>query len=298
MPNHYCLCQHGLLGSERDFQRLVEFFESGVLSDRVKIVLLTSNVNLTDTLSGIEAAGERCYNEIVSFFEGLETPNKIAVSFLGHSMGGLFLRYALRKIAIKNPSFWDDRGIQLCRMFFIATPHCGTIESSWFIRMSSQYLLRHVFKSIDDLCFSSSLLETLADIDGIRSLEAFEQVFMYGNAYGDKLVSASSALALSQFEVRQESLVEEGLQISEYISTADPDAFHANITIRPGHISIIRNFASLTNVTRYLVKIPSSLPQILRVFDNSAHTKIISHAIMDREKVGIPIIEHIASFFQ
>ena len=296
MPKHYLICQHGLLGTSSDFTRLVEHFVREN-PETVSVVLLASNENITHTLNGIEAAGERCVREIIAVVdEILIDSNGVSVSFLGHSMGGLFLRYALRKIYRENPSFWEDRRIRLSRAFFIATPHCGTMASSWIIQMGAQYLLRHLFKSINDISMGTSFLETIADADGIGSLKKFGIVLLYANLYSDQLVSTSSALALPRIRDMPRLNNSLTVQIKEYPSS-DSDSWLPDDVLSPQQMAIIQGIGTLTNISRYLVIIPSRLPSFLQRLDNSAHTKIICHALLDRRKVGMPIIEHIASFF-
>ena len=296
MPDNYLFCQHGLFGTRKDFESLLEFFReySGSV---VNVIVLTGNENITATLHGVEAAGERCYDEILSYIDKREGSESISVSFLGHSMGGLFLRYALRKLFLKNCTFWEERGIHLSRAIFIASPHCGISSSSWIVRTGSHYLVGYLFKSMKDLSLSSPLLEELADANGISCLEAFEKVLFYGNAYGDQLVCATSALAVPTVHIPRRTPDLSCAKINEYVSN-DLDKFISiSDSDSSAHVRIMRNICSLPNLTRYLVQFPTSFPTVLHPLDNSAHTKIICHGLMDRAKAGLPILEHIATFF-
>ena len=285
---HYVICQHGLLGTRLDFKH----FESHFATSEVKIVILSRNSSPTRTLDGIEAAGTRCAEEIIEFLNTLhDPPVEKLVSVLGHSMGGLILRFALRKIEIECLSVWKDNNIRKGVAIFLATPHVGISASSWVVYMSSQYVLRHLSRTASDLTFHSRVLEDLCDEDGIKSLNAFERVILIANSRGDRLVSPGSALVVGSLdcEIMKQS---NEVTITEYSPTPQ-DVSRGDM--KPEQQRIIESLnRKLTNVTRYLAFFPAAYPSFLARFDNTAHTKIICHGILDRSRMGFPIIEHVA----
>ena len=294
MRKHYILCQHGLFGNKHDFERFQEHFD-GFPDEQVHVVLLTRNSRPTRTLDGIVAAGSRCFDEILEFIAGLPLEVDNNMSFIGHSMGGLILRYALRKIEVVDPDLWSRSKITRKLAIFLACPHVGIGGSSWIVRMTSQHFLRHLSRTVSDLTLKSPDLSDLCDTMGMDSLRPYDRIILIANVSGDRLVSAESALVVAELTppAVDESAGKADVLIVEYCQTVKVTV-HGSI--KPEQQMIIDTFnRELTNVSRYLVAFPPSYPSLFRHFDNSAHAKIVCHGWLDSARTGFPVVKHVAT---
>jgi hypothetical protein len=116
MVKHYIICQHGLLGSSRDFKLLKEYFEAKP-DDFFEVIALKNSSNLLGTLDGIKAGGTRCMNEILCLLWGGQIEEGSFISFIGHSMGGLYLRFALRQLETYYPKIFCYLNLTSRHMF-------------------------------------------------------------------------------------------------------------------------------------------------------------------------------------
>jgi hypothetical protein len=294
MRKHYILCQHGLFGNKHDFECFQKHFD-GFPDEKVHAILLLKNSSPAQTLDGIVKAGVRCYNEIQEFVITLDPDEECNMSFLGHSMGGLILRSALRKIEKEDPELWTRHKITRKLAIFLATPHLGISGSaSWLIRMTSQHFLRHLSRTASDLTLSSPDLIDLCDDAGMRSLNVMERVILIANVSGDRLVSAESALIVSHITppALQQGAGHADVIIVEYCHPVDVKVEDA---IKPDQQAIIDTFnLELPNLSRYLVAFPQSYPSFFKHFDNTAHAKIVCHGWLDSARTGFPVVKHVA----
>ena len=298
--NHYVICQHGLFGNRIDFARLVEHFNHP--NTEVNVIVLTGNEGLVQTLDGVIPAGDRCCTEILELLWNQRIPAGSTLSVLGHSMGGLYLRYALRKIQIEHSAVWEEFQLKRKYAIFVASPHCGIWSSSWLVRISCNYLLKYIVNTAKDAILASTVLVDLSDDHGIESLNMFERVVLYGNQARDKVVSASSALILSKEYIPPKHVSQrarsEVMTITEYLMSTTPEEDKPTLLApkcpNSRQCQIVRKLNNgLRNVSRFLVDSPSKLPSMLQQFDNTAHTRIICHGLLDRSRVGLPMIDHL-----
>ena len=286
---HYILCQHGLLGSQADFRNLAEHFHS-LAEKSVEVVILSASTGMTQTLDGVVEGGRRCMHEILNLLQTGAIQRNSQVSFLGHSLGGLYVRYALRQIQIDHPTLWDDFCVKRNLCIFLATPHLGIECSNWVIRKSVDFLFRHVSSTAEDLSLRSPILRNLADEVGIESLNEFKRVVLYGNFRGDNLVSLSSSLLVPPGAVPQTNTTS-GTSITEF---SPPSTTTNSSDVTDSRSFILHHLSSgLHNLSRFIVFFPPGLLGGLSVIDNTAHHRIICHGILDRGKAGLPILKHI-----
>jgi len=285
---HYILCQHGLLGSQADFRNFAEYFHS-IPGNPVEVIILTASAGVTQTLDGVSKGGRRCMNEIRGLFESGVIPKHSTVSLLGHSLGGLYIRYALRQIEIDNPTLWESFCVKRNFCIFLATPHLGIECSGWVIRNSVNFIFRHLSSTADDLSLRSTILEDISDSAGVQSLIKFERIVLYGNRRGDNLVSLSSSLLVLPGSLT-ETHTDPGTTVTEFFPSSVADV--SNPT--ENRAVIERNINSgVRNLSRFIVNFSPGLPETLAVVDNSAHYRIICHEIIDRGKAGLPVLKHI-----
>ncbi|KAL0321289.1 UNVERIFIED_CONTAM: putative lipase ROG1 [Sesamum radiatum] len=142
-PDHLLVLVHGILASPSDWT----YFEAE-LKRRLgkKFLIYASSCNTyTKTFTGIDGAGKRLADEVMQVVKKTESLKKI--SFLAHSLGGLFARYAVAVLYTPNVSSFqsDDlagspatkfktlyssnkgliAGLEAINFITLATPHLG-----------------------------------------------------------------------------------------------------------------------------------------------------------------------------
>lgn len=279
-----------------DFSRFETHFKS---IEKAQLVILKSNERVTSTLDGVSDAGERCANEIIEFVSSLSHDETQYLSILGHSMGGVTLRFALRRIEIEQPDFWERMKIKRRLAIFIACPHVGlSSSSSWFIRTTSQYIWRHLSRTAADLTLYTDVLPSLTDHVALMSLDAFDRICLMGNAHGDRLVSASSALILMHVDTSlPDSIMANGHSSAEIIEYTVPSKQVDTDEMRPDQQVLIERINGKLGdkIVRYLVFFPTSYPSFMQGMDNSAHTKIIAHGFKDLFGAGMPVVQFVSN---
>ncbi|XP_073061391.1 uncharacterized protein [Primulina eburnea] len=142
-PDHLLVLVHGILASPSDWT----YFEAE-LKRRLgkKFLIYASSCNTyTKTFTGIDGAGKRLADEVTQVVKKTEKLKKI--SFLAHSLGGLFARYAIAVLyshsASSDPSYDTGgstatdfktlygsnkgliAGLEAINFITLATPHLG-----------------------------------------------------------------------------------------------------------------------------------------------------------------------------
>lgn len=263
-----------------DFERFVECMDN---QHGLKIVLLMANSGPSQTMDGIVAAGIRCVDELTRLFE-TQVPPGSCVSFIGHSMGGLILRYALAHLDESVFSHYTPKFL-IC----IATPHLGVSSSESMLVRHGTWWFRHFSQTATDLVNKS---ESLLQLSKSReSLSKFHAVVFYGNRIRDRIVSLRSALALKDI-----THVPPASQLDGDVMTITPFCGSNGVEDPPDLDNTAATIAhnintGLQNIKRFIVDSPSGF--LVEKFDNSAHTRIIAHAMLDRNKVGLPMVHHV-----
>ncbi|KAK6154772.1 hypothetical protein DH2020_009020 [Rehmannia glutinosa] len=142
-PDHLLVLVHGILASPSDWT----YFEVELkrrLGKRFLIYASSCNT-YTKTFTGIDGAGKRLADEVMQVVKKAENLKKI--SFLAHSLGGMFARYAIAVLYTPNVSSYksDDlagspptkvktlyssnkgliAGLEAVNFITLATPHLG-----------------------------------------------------------------------------------------------------------------------------------------------------------------------------
>lgn len=132
----------------------------------------------------------------------------------------------------------------------------------------------------------------------MMSLNAFERICLLGNAHGDRLVSATSALILMHVDTAlPESLNSKPHSSAEIIQYVVPLKQPESDDMRPDQQVLIERINEKLGekIVRYLVFFPSSYPGFMRDLDNSAHTKIIAHGFKDIFATGMPVVHFVSN---
>ncbi|XP_057797588.1 uncharacterized protein LOC131013498 isoform X2 [Salvia miltiorrhiza] len=141
-PDHLLVLVHGILASPSDWT----YFDME-LKRRVgkKFLIYASSCNMyTKTFTGIDGAGKRLADEVIQVVKKTKSLKKI--SFLAHSLGGLFARYAIAVLYTPDGSYQSNdvavshatelhslgssnkgliAGLEAINFITLATPHLG-----------------------------------------------------------------------------------------------------------------------------------------------------------------------------
>ncbi len=111
---HLVVFQHGLLGSDNDFRNFVALFEKYFPAEHLYPYVTECNAthfsSLFLTYDGIETGGTRLADEIIAVASTLPHLKKFSV--IGHSLGGLYARFAIGELFARN--FFDNIEPMVC----------------------------------------------------------------------------------------------------------------------------------------------------------------------------------------
>uniref|UniRef100_A0A0D6QWT6 DUF676 domain-containing protein n=2 Tax=Araucaria cunninghamii TaxID=56994 RepID=A0A0D6QWT6_ARACU len=107
-PDHLLVLVHGILASPSDWT-YVEAELQRRLGNRFYIYASAAN-SYTQTLQGIDVAGRRLAEEVQQIIQKM--PSLRRISFLAHSLGGLFARYAIAVLYKENSEIHGNSGKQ------------------------------------------------------------------------------------------------------------------------------------------------------------------------------------------
>lgn len=119
-PDHLLVLVHGIMSSPSDW-KYVEAELKRRLGNRFFIYASAAN-SYTQTLHGIDVAGRRLAEEVQQVIQ--KTPSLKRISFLAHSLGGLFARYAIAVLYREN----SDTHVQV-----------GLVEKKSMAELKDQY---------------------------------------------------------------------------------------------------------------------------------------------------------------
>ncbi|KAJ4980763.1 hypothetical protein NE237_031600 [Protea cynaroides] len=143
-PDHLLVLVHGILASPSDWT-YVEAELKKRLGSKFLIYASSSNT-YTKTFNGIDGAGKRLADEVMQVVQ--KTKSLKRISFLAHSLGGLFARFAIAVLYSSNPLVSDQldladsknenpensacssnrrtiAGLEPINFITLATPHLG-----------------------------------------------------------------------------------------------------------------------------------------------------------------------------
>ncbi|KAG2423781.1 hypothetical protein HXX76_015057 [Chlamydomonas incerta] len=119
-PTHLIVFANGLFGSPSNWTVICEQLQQRL--DMNDTLLHPSQVNRrTDTYDGIDVCGGRLADEIRGVVAA--HPSLTRISVVGHSLGGLLLRYAIG--LLYSPASGRIAGLAPAHFLSLATPHCG-----------------------------------------------------------------------------------------------------------------------------------------------------------------------------
>ncbi|CRG96209.1 serine esterase, putative [Plasmodium gallinaceum] len=180
---HYFIFQHGLTASVNDFQNIV----NPLLKKYPHLFIYITYSNQSHTFEGVDVGTERICTELICLFKIIN--DKINISMIGHSLGGILNRSVLINL-YKKKVFKNKK---LINFITFACPHIGVHENLAVMKILSTYLGAH---TIDDLNNKTTLLLRIANVKSINVLKKFENIIFYGNTQSDWLVGIRTSLIL------------------------------------------------------------------------------------------------------
>lgn len=117
---HLVVLVNGLFGSRHNWAVISNLLATHLDPHSTLIHISTAN-EFTATYQGIDTCGHRLADEVKTIIA--TNPNLERISVLGHSMGGLILRYALGELYRSSDA--SIAGLQASHFISLATPHLG-----------------------------------------------------------------------------------------------------------------------------------------------------------------------------
>ncbi|KAI8828374.1 putative serine esterase-domain-containing protein [Chytriomyces cf. hyalinus JEL632] len=182
---HLVVLIHGLHGTAGDLAYLAKLLKA---RHAVDTHVLVPTCNEGKTGSGIDAQAQRVVDSIVNEASllGLEKSETIAVSLIGHSLGGLIARMVAHKLI--QPNF------KLRHYVSIATPHIGSRFKSIIPPDAAAVVAGQTGKELFLMDDKDPLVAALAQAPFLDTLAAFESRTAYGCVQYDLSVGFETSL--------------------------------------------------------------------------------------------------------
>jgi Putative serine esterase (DUF676) len=185
---HIIILVHGIFGNSKELNYLEKMINetSTQSNDHWVIHSVTSNVGLT--LDGIEAGGKRIASEVNEYVTTVRSEyaklnykgnnKKISLSIVGHSLGGLYSRYAISEIDFTNviPAVFCT----------VVCPHLGVSDYTYIKipRFAEAVVATGLKQTGSDLFRYTTLLDDMITQEKfIQPLQNFNHRRAYANAY-------------------------------------------------------------------------------------------------------------------
>mmetsp|Transcript_9960 Transcript_9960/g.13675 ORF Transcript_9960/g.13675 Transcript_9960/m.13675 type:complete len:339 (+) Transcript_9960:158-1174(+) len=190
---HLVVFVHGNHGLPSDWDNLASLVEKKFQKQRIDYFFVKSASNSKDTHVGIEIGGKNLADEITTAIMNKINPSKkvsVYISFVCHSLGGLFARSALQILFLHPLS----QILHPTSFISICSPHLGARKASklfpvarWTAHTICEYLYEQTGQ---DLMLNSDALQNLAETD---PLDHFKEVTLVGLTHNDLPVTMCSA---------------------------------------------------------------------------------------------------------
>jgi len=193
---HVIFLVNGFMGGSSDWDNFRFIFAS--VNNSNNNLHVSNSVSFLNSMNGIDFCGEQLRQEVAFQLKNNYSPGTL-VSFVGHSLGGLIIRYALGLLF--EDGFFN---IYVPHIFMtLATPHCGRLEDTklWDVVIKNISFIFETGRQIT----STESMQILSDPTGIyfKALALFKRRILYSNIKNDIMVyySTSSITTYDNFPV-------------------------------------------------------------------------------------------------
>jgi hypothetical protein len=288
MQDHVVFIQHGMCATPEEMNNLKEGMEKA-FPGRLHVV--NSHVNYGCTTDGVAAAGDR----LAALVRREAPPTRGFVSFVGHSMGGVIARWAIK--VLEEEDWFDSNGIHAANFITTASPHLGIADIGAFWRWCVSLFGRILGATVQDLGLQTEVMAELAGEDALRGLSRFARRVVYGNLVDDVGVRPCTSLILPS----QPNLPKLTPGIPHAIPTTHVDSLFASSNLSENfprqHITVVCKMLEQLNTLsweRYVVYFPYSRELGWR---GDAHHKICNHGSWDPNNCGAHVVSHMCQHF-
>lgn len=190
VTKHLVILVHGLYGNDKELDYLRQSMMEQA-SPGHHLIIYSAKCNLGKTTDGIENGGRRLAKEVKDQIEQID--DKVSLSFVGNSLGGLYARYAI--------SILDWTDITPFVFCTIATPHLGTSKNTYIsIPRWGEALVGAVMKETgeDLFSFNTIIKDMGTKAHYLKPLGSFQKRIALANCCGtDFQVPTRTAAFLS-----------------------------------------------------------------------------------------------------
>jgi hypothetical protein len=190
--NHIIVLQNGLNGHHWSMHSMATYLRQKLSAENFVVVVSDVN-NMALTYFGIDPCGRRLRDFVLQ--QCRLYPLATRISFIGHSLGGVMIRYCIGLLQ-EDGFFGSDRSLQQMQPVMyvsIASPHLGVHSLDAFRQTLARWAIPKTGAALlleDDEKLLLNM--SLAHSKYMLGLQRF-QLFAYGNLVGDALVPMDTA---------------------------------------------------------------------------------------------------------
>lgn len=289
MCEHLVVIQHGMCAVPEQMRNIRNGLEASFPG---RLHLVISQVNVGQTTDGVAASGLRLAGLVRR-----ETPRKGGcVSFVGHSMGGVVARYAIR--ALEEEDWFASQGVRAANFISTASPHLGLLDIDSFWQWGIWLAGCCLGATVRDLGLQSETMKELVDELALQGMRRFQRRALYGNVQDDVGVRPRTSLLLpvwpnpsdSEDTLGEPQTPGEPQDLRESFSAAKLEA--ALPLVRHAVVRHMLERLGTLSWERYAVHF-----RLTRFRPGQAHHKICNHHEADLDNEGVHVVAHICQTF-
>eukprot|EP00771_Trimastix_marina_P002141 gnl/Trimastix_PCT/3255.p1 GENE.gnl/Trimastix_PCT/3255~~gnl/Trimastix_PCT/3255.p1 ORF type:complete len:310 (+),score=14.75 gnl/Trimastix_PCT/3255:60-989(+) len=294
---HLIFLVHGIAGHASD----LFFVKNSLLEEASKtaqhVSVCVPICNEGKTFQGIEICGQRIADEILMMErDSSKLEANFSFSIVGHSLGGLFVRYALG--VLHRQGFFERHPARTFLTF--ATPHIGVHSSGALVAWGARVFARRsgCQLALRDTDQDEPLLLSLCKGEFIAALSRFERRVVYANTSGEFSVVYPSAAICNTHPYRgAKNLRPISAEYPHIVHVApiprpapekmmDVSAYDTRVT-RPDELAVVRSMLRALWVLSW-ERVDCALPSTLRPFGN-AHVHMV---VKKPGMMGGDVVQH------
>ena len=202
MQRNLIFLLHGLHGTSDDWDTFIRIWKMNDITNNSSFFPLKSYPRLKTHL-GIQELGEITFSEVKDILEQYKGVRTNLI-FVGHSLGGLILRYLIMLLSKETSLFEEHDPIAF---FTLATPNLGTQTVRNPVRyLGVNLVTTNLGKTGEDLMHGSDLLYRMTEGDFTDAINKFKKGFLFSNIFHDLFVTyCTSSIVLKNPYMKKDS---------------------------------------------------------------------------------------------